>query len=281
MAAPTTNARGAGYWNGAVGHNWVALQSLIGDVFTSVTKLSFDAAAARPGDRVVDIGCGTGDTLLEFAGVVGPSGAVLGVDISVPMLGFAEHRVKESGYTNISFARADATTYAFEPHSADLVYSRFGVMFFDDPVKAFANIRGGMKASGRLVFVCFRTMPESSWYQVPLEAARPHLPPQPPADPMAPGMFTFASEPRVRSILASAGFHDIQVKAADVPMHGKDVEHAMTFATQVGPVSALLAAGSEEQRKIATDAVQKALAASLGADGRGLGVGLWLVSALA
>jgi len=281
MAAPTTNPRGAGYWNSAAGHSWVALQSLIGDVFTSVTKLSFDAAAAKPGDRVVDIGCGTGDTLLDFAGVVGPAGAVLGVDISVPMLGFAEHRVREAGYANISVARADATTYAFEPHAADLVYSRFGVMFFDDPVTAFANIRTGMKAGGRLVFVCFRTMPESSWYRVPLEAARPHLPPLPPADPTAPGMFTFASEPRVRTILASAGFHDIQVKAADVPMHGKDVERAMTFATQLGPVAALLAAGSDEQRKIATDAVRRALAASLGADGRGLGVGLWLVSARA
>lgn len=150
MAAPTTNARGAGYWNSAAGHNWVALQSVIGEVFTSVTKLSFDAAAAKPGDRVIDIGCGTGDTVLDFANVVGPSGAVLGVDISVPMLGFAEHRASESGNANISFARADATTYAFEPDWADLVYSRFGVMFFDDSVKAFANIRSGMKAGGRV-----------------------------------------------------------------------------------------------------------------------------------
>lgn len=116
---------------------------------------------------------------------------------------------------------------------------------------------------------------------MPLEAARPHLPPQPPSDPLAPGMFTFASEPRVRKILEGAGFHDIQIKAADVPMHGKNVEHAMTFTTQVGPVSALLAAGSEQQRKIATDAVRNSLAASLGADGHGLGAGLWLVSASA
>jgi SAM-dependent methyltransferase len=281
MAAPPNNARGAGYWNSSAGHNWVALQALIGDVFTSVTRVSLDAAAARPDERVIDIGCGTGDTALDFARVVGPAGAVLGVDISVPMLGFAEHRAKQSGYVNISFARADATTYAFEPRSADLVYSRFGVMFFDDPVKAFANMRSGMKPDGRLVFVCFRTMPESPWYRVPLDAARPHLPPLPPADPTAPGMFSFASEPRVRGILEDAGFHDIQIKATDVPMHGNNVDQAMTFATQLGPVSALLAAGSEQQRTTATEAVRKSLAASLGADGRGLGVGLWLVSASA
>ena len=155
-----------------MGHAWVSQQAVISDVFTSVTSVSFKAAAAKPGEHVVDIGCGTGDTLLDFARVVGSSGAALGVDVSVPMLGFARHRAAEAGYGNVSCALADATNYAFEPRWADLVYSRFGVMFFDDPVKAFTNIRGGMKPGARLVFVCFRTMPESPWFRVPIEAAR-------------------------------------------------------------------------------------------------------------
>jgi len=278
---PTPTPRGADFWNSTMGHAWVAQQAVISDVFTSVTSVSFSAAAAKPGEHVVDIGCGTGDTLLDFAKAVGRSGAVLGVDVSVPMLGFAEHRVAAAGYGNVSCALADATTYAFEPRWADLVYSRFGVMFFADPVKAFANIRSGMKPSARLVFICFRTMPESPWFRVPIEAARAHLPPQPTADPLAPGMFSLAREERVRQILAEAGFREIVLEAADVPMHGKDVVQSMAFITQAGPLPAILENGSEEQQARATEAVRNALAANIGPDGRGLRAGLWLVSALA
>jgi SAM-dependent methyltransferase len=281
MPESTPNTRGAEFWNSTMGHAWVAQQAVISDVFASVTAVSLDAAAAKPGERVVDIGCGTGDTLLVFARVVGPSGAVLGVDVSEPMLGFAKHRAAEAGLGNVTCALADATSYAFEPRWADLVYSRFGVMFFDDPVRAFTNIRGGMKANGRLAFVCFRTMPESSWFRVPIEAARPHVPPQPPVDPSAPGMFSFAREERLRGILTDAGFRKVELEAIDVPIHGKDVTQSMAFITQAGPLPALLENASAEQLMPATEAVRNALAANLGADGRGLHVGLWLASALA
>jgi ubiquinone/menaquinone biosynthesis C-methylase UbiE len=281
MAAPTPNPRGAEFWNSTMGHAWVSQQAVISDVFTSVTSVSLDAAAARLGEHVIDIGCGTGDTLLAFAKVVGQSGAVLGVDVSAPMLDFAKHRAAEATLNNAAFALADATSYAFEPRWADLVYSRFGVMFFDDPVRAFTNIRGGMKAGGRLVFVCFRSMPESPWFRVPIEAARPHVPPQPPVDPLAPGMFSLAREERLGGILTEAGFREMSLKATNVPIHGKDTTQSMAFLTNAGPLSALLENASGEQRMRATEAVRNALAANIGADGRGLHVGLWLVSALA
>jgi hypothetical protein len=153
-------------------------------------------------------------------------------------------------------------------------------MFFEDPVRAFTNIRSGMKPGGRLVFVCFRSMPESPWFSVPIEAARPHLPPRPPVDPTAPGMFSFAREDRLHGILTEAGFREIAIKAADVPIHGKDITQSMAFITQAGPLPALLETASDEQRARVTDAVRKALAAKLGADGKGLHVGLWLVWAL-
>jgi SAM-dependent methyltransferase len=263
-----------------MGHAWVSQQGVISDVFTSVTSVSLDAARVQPGEHVIDIGCGTGDTVLTLARAVGQSGAVLGVDVSVPMLDFARHRAVEAKLGNTAFALADATDHAFQSRWADLVYSRFGVMFFEDPVKAFTNIRSGIKPGGRLVFVCFRTMPESSWFRVPIEAARPHLPPQPTVDPTAPGMFSFAREDRLHSILTEAGFLEIATKAANVPIHGKDITQSMAFITQAGPLPALLETASDEQRARATDAVRKALAAKLGADGRGLHVGLWLVSAL-
>jgi SAM-dependent methyltransferase len=264
-----------------MGHSWVSQQAVISDVFTSVTSVSLDAAGVGPGEHVIDIGCGTGDTLLAFANAVGPSGAVLGVDVSVPMLDFAKYRALEARLSNAAFALADATNYLFEPRWADLVYSRFGVMFFEDPIRAFTNIRSGMKAGGRLVFVCFRTMPESSWFSVPIEAARPYAPPQPPADPTAPGMFSFAREERLRGILTEAGFREIAVKATDVPIHGKDIAQSMAFITQAGPLPAFLENASDEQRERATDAVRNALAAKIGTDGRGLHAGLWLVSASA
>ncbi len=277
----TPNSRGAAFWNSAMGHSWVSQQAVISDVFTSVTAVSLDAAALKTGEHVIDIGCGTGDTLLAIARVVGSSGAVLGVDVSVPMLDFARHRAADAGFGNAAFALADAASYAFEPRWADLVYSRFGVMFFEDPVGAFTNIRGGMKAGGRLLFVCFRTMPESSWFHVPIEAARPHAPPQQPVDPTAPGMFSFAREERLRGILTEAGFREIAVKATDVPIHGKNITQSMAFITQAGPLPALLENASDEQRERATEAVRHALAARIEADGRGLHVGLWLVSASA
>lgn len=281
MPTPTPNPRGAEFWNSIMGHSWVSQQAVISDVFTSVTSVSLDAAAAKPGEHVIDIGCGTGDTLLAFGKVVGPSGAVLGVDVSVPMLNFAKHRAAEATLRNAAFALADATSYAFERRWADLVYSRFGVMFFDDPIRAFTNIRSGTKTGGRLVFVCFRTMPESPWFRVPIEAARPHVPPQPPVDPLAPGMFSLAREERLRDVLTEAGFREVALKAINVPIHGKDTTQSMAFITQAGPLPALLENASGEQRTRATEAVRDALAANIGADGRGLHVGLWLVSALA
>ena len=281
MPSPTPNPRGAEFWNSTMGHAWVSQQSVISDVFTSVTSVSLEAAAAKLGEHVIDIGCGTGDTLLAFAKAVGPSGAVLGVDVSAPMLDFAKHRAAEATLSNAAFALADATSYAFEPSWADLVYSRFGVMFFDDPIRAFTNIRSGMKAGGRLVFVCFRTMPESPWFRVPIEAARPHVPPQPPVDPLAPGMFSLGREERLGGILTEAGFREVALKATNVPIHGKDTTQSMAFITQAGPLPALLENASDEQRIRATEAVRNALAANIGTDGRGLHVGLWLVSALA
>ena len=281
MSRPTPNPRGAAFWNSTMGHAWVSQQAVISDVFTSVTSVSLVAAAAKQGEHVIDIGCGPGDTLLAFARAVGPSGDALGVDVSVPMPEFARHRAAEAGLANVTCALADATTYAFEPRRANLVYSRFGMMFFDDPIKAFTNIRSAMKMGGRLVFVCFRTMPESPWFRVPLEAARPHVPPQPPVDPLAPGMFSLAREDRLRGVLTEAGFREIALNATDVPIHGKDTTQSMAFLTQAGPLPALLENAADEQRKRATEAARNTLAAQIGADGRGLHVGLWLVSASA
>ena len=282
MSEPSTvNRTGFDYWNNEAGRQWVAQQELIDSLFEPVTAAIVTAAAPRPGERVVDVGCGTGTTVLELAKRVGPRGSVLGVDISAPMLGLAQKRAVDGSHANVTFVEADATTYAFNRNSTNLVFSRFGVMFFDEPVKAFANIRAGMNFGGRLAFVCFRPMVESPWYRIPIEAAKAHLPPLPPVDPDAPGMFTFAKKERLLGILSEAGYHGIEMKPTDVPINARTLDRALAFMAHVGPVPRMLEAGSDEQRQKAEAAVRDALAANLGADGNGLTIGVWLVSARA
>jgi ubiquinone/menaquinone biosynthesis C-methylase UbiE len=132
-------------------------------------------AQARPGEHVVDIGCGTGASSIALAEHVGPSGQVLGVDVSAPMLARAAERLPPGA--PIKFVRADATTAQFQPASFDLLFSRFGVMFFAEPARAFANLRTALKPGGRLVFACWRKFDENGWLQVPLRAAQEHVPP--------------------------------------------------------------------------------------------------------
>ena len=280
MPDPSTiNRAGLDYWNNEAGRRWVAQQELIDSLFEPVTAATIAAAAPRPGEHVVDVGCGTGTTVFALAERVGPRGNVLGIDISAPMLELARQRAAHGQRANVSFVEADATGHAFDRESVDLVFSRFGVMFFDDSVKAFANLRGATTPRGRLAFVCFRPMVESPWYRIPIEAATPHLPPLPPIGPDAPGMFTFARKERLQGILSEAGYRSIDMTPADVPINARTLDRALAFMTHVGRVADMLAAGSEERRQTAEAAVRDALAANIGADGDGLTIGVWLVSA--
>ena len=280
MSEPSSvNRTGFDYWNNEAGRQWVAQRELIDSLFEPVTAAIVDAAAPKLGERIVDIGCGTGTTAFELAKRVGSRGSVLGIDVSAPMLKLAQERAAAGKYANVFIVDADATNYAFSRNSVDLVFSRFGVMFFDEPVKAFANIRSGMNFGGRLAFVCLRPMIESSWYRIPIEAAKPHLPPLPSVAPDAPGMFTFAKKERLQGILSDAGFHGIKMKPADVPINARTLDRALAFMTHIGPVTRMLEAGSHEQRQRAEAAVRDALAANIGANGSGLRIGVWLVSA--
>jgi len=275
------NLVGFDYWNSDAGRQWVTQQELIDSFLVPVTNATISVARPQPGERIVDVGCGTGATVFQLADCVGPSGHVTGIDISAPMLDWARQRLKADRRANVSFVEADATSHAFAPASVDLMFSRFGVMFFDDPVKAFANMRTALKPGGRMVFVCFRAMPESSWFHLPIEAARPHLPALPPVDPEAPGGHTFAHRARLEGILSQAGYHDVTMTARDVPVGAGSVEHALMYHTRVGPIARLMNAGSVEQRAQAEAAMRKALEGNIGTDGNALTLGVWMVGARA
>ena len=180
-------AEQAAYWNGPGGDGWLAAYERIQRSLADIGDIGLAAAAPRHGEHVIDIGCGTGGTTAALAHAVGIAGHVLGVDISQTLIEAARaHRLE-----NATFVVGDAATHPFKAEAYDLVYSRFGVMFFADPVSAFRNIRRALKPTGRLAFIAWRTPQENPWGTVPARAAQPFLPPQPRPGPEDPGQFSF------------------------------------------------------------------------------------------
>jgi ubiquinone/menaquinone biosynthesis C-methylase UbiE len=268
------------FWNGPTGQKWARHQSDMDRNLADIGAAAMALADAQLGERVLDIGCGNGATSLMLAEMVGPSGEVMGVDVSQPMLEIARSRVT---MPNVRFIEADAAVYPFAP-DRDLIFSRFGVMFFVEPAAAFANIRKAAMRGGRLAFVCWRKMEENEWTMLPWRAAKPLLPEQKPADPHAPGPFAFADRDRTRAILADAGFRDIVIAPFNGQMHlGSSSEYAAVQLTSLmGPTSRALKDVDEATRAKVREAVAKAMAAFQGsAPEIAPGIACWLVSAKA
>jgi SAM-dependent methyltransferase len=245
----TANADQIEYWNGPPGEKWVKNQQVMDASLASATAGLLSLAAIKPGERILDIGCGSGQISLLGADAAGAAGQVTGVDISRPLLALARRRAE--GRANIGFIEADAATHPFAPEH-DLLISRFGVMFFDDPPRAFANLRKAAKPGGRLAFVCWRPVAENEYAAMPFEIAKPLMPPLPPADPHAPGPFALADADRLRVILAGAGFCDITITRHDglMPM-GTTPEQAGIQATSLGPTArALRTFGEDVQARV-------------------------------
>lgn len=282
--APISNADQIAYWNDAAGPHWVALQQRTDAVFAQVTDAALDFANPTPGEHVLDIGCGCGATVLQLARRVSPGGSVAGVDISKVMLEVAGERTRSEKLENVTLLLADAATHPFEAGAFDLAFSRFGVMFFDDPVGAFANIRRSLRPGGRLAFVSWLPLSENPWFLVPFTAAQPHLPPQPPKDPHAPGPFALADPERVREILEAAGFSGVDVVRHDTAMRlggPNELASAAHLATRIGPVTRALLGAHASVRDVAEGAILEELRKHEGPDGIILPGSVWLVSATA
>jgi len=234
-----TNADQIAYWNGQTGRKWAEDADQMDAMMRTQTEAVLAAAVPSEGESVLDIGCGSGGTTLALAAAVGPSGLVTGIDISHPMLAVARERAK--GRSNIHFLEVDASTHALPVASVDLIFSKFGVMFFADPEQAFRNIRRAARPGARLAFICWRTLHENPFATVPMGIAMKHLPPQPPPDPTAPGPFAFADPVRVGHILTEAGFQTPAFAAFDTTMViGKTAAGAATEAVRAGMASRLL-----------------------------------------
>ncbi len=266
------------YWNGPAGQRWVEAQESMDRNMASITAALLPHVGAKMGEAVLDIGCGCGTTTLAYADAVGPDGRVVGLDISAPMLGLARTRAQRK---NVAFIEADAADSPFKPEY-DAVASRFGVMFFDDPPAAFANIHKALKPGGRLAFVCWRAMPENVWAFAPFAAARDLLPEQPPPDPNAPGPFAFADSARLRSILETAGYKNVKIEKLDTVMHmAKSAEDAARFTLGIGPLSRAAAGLDDATRAKIVDRVAVAMKKYETPAGVSPPAACWLVSASA
>jgi len=272
------NADQKKFWDGPTGQKWVEHQADMDRNLTDANAGVLRLAAAKPGERVLDIGCGAGQTSYLLAAAVGPGGHVTGVDISSPLLGAARSHAPK----NAEFIHADAAFHSFKPEY-DLIFSRFGVMFFDDPAEAFTNIHKAAKPGARLAFVCWRPVPENQWVIAPAMAAQPFLPPSPPPDPLAPGPFAFADPKRVEAILTKAGFKNLKIEKLDGHMHlGNSAAEAAYQMTQIGPLSRALNEVEDEAVKEKVRAAVTAAFEGMKKDGEVAPViACWLVSASA
>jgi SAM-dependent methyltransferase len=274
------NAGQIGLWNDATGKTWAMLHERLDRQIAPIGQAAMAKAAFQPGERVLDVGCGCGETTVEIAGRVAP-GEVLGADVSGMLLDIAREAAKAKGANNVRFIEADAQAHAFPAGGFDVLFSRFGVMFFDDPPTAFANLRKALKPGGRLAFCCWRTPPENEWMSLPLRSAAHLLPPPQPGDPDAPGPFAFADKGRVASILASAGFDGVTIEPLDLEIGADSLEDSVAISLRVGPLGSTLRQieASDQLKRDVEDALRRALAPHLKGGLIRLPAAVWIVSA--
>ena len=246
-------------WNGPAGRAWVEVQDLLEQTLRPIGDLLLETAFAQEPKStvsVLDVGCGPGATTLAAARRLGAKGRCVGLDISDPMIAAARARAEREG-SAATFIRADAQTYAFEPASFDVIISRFGVMFFDDPIQAFTNLRHATADGGVMRLIVWRSAADNPFMTTAERVAAPLLPNLPLRHPEGPGQFALADQDRISSILAKSGWTEIVIRPADIPCTLPEKE-LIRYLTRMGPVGRALEGADEATRARVTEAVRPA-----------------------
>jgi SAM-dependent methyltransferase len=280
LASPGANDAMFDYWNNRNGEVWVRFQAQLDRQLEPLGAAAVAALAPSAGEAILDVGCGCGDTTVRLGAAVGPSGRVVGADISHPILEVARRRPRSSPGLPVEFHALDAQTADLGEAAFDAVFSRFGVMFFSDPVAAFVNLRRALKPAGRLAFVCWRPLAENPWMGAPMAAAAHLLPPQPASDPLEPGPFAFADAERVRGILTTAGFAEVRISPFDTRVGRAGLEDTVSLNLNIGPLARALRE-SPDAREAVTEAVRSAMAAHVTSEGVLMPAAVWIVTAKA
>ena len=280
---PAANPNPTHDWDGATGDNWVEHQMRLDRMLQPFGDAALSAANVQAGEHILDVGCGAGTTSFALSIAAGVRGRVVGVDISPQLIARAKADRKPDA--PVAFELADAATAPWAADSFDLLFSRFGVTFFGDPVAAFTHMRCALKPGGRLTFVCWRGAQENDWVRLPMAAIRDLVVP-PKTDPEAPGPFAFGDPARVERILLASGFTDAILSPLDASIpyghgatHDDAVEDALRLSFAVGPLARALAGQPEDIRARAADAVRAAFAARPGGTSVLIDGAAWIVTA--
>ncbi|HEY7323313.1 MAG TPA: class I SAM-dependent methyltransferase [Streptosporangiaceae bacterium] len=280
----TANREQTAHWNSEAGAgHWVTHQARHDRMLEPFLSMILAEAAIRPGDQVLDVGCGCGATTRAAARLAAPA-VVAGIDLSAGMLAQARADSQSAQLSNVSLVQGDAQVYPLKPASFDVVISRFGLMFFDDPVAAFTNLRQAAKPGGRIVFVCWQQMTANPWLLIPGAALAEHVPLPAPGAPDAPGMFALADVDRMRGILADAGWSAVSATPVTTSVlvgGGGTVEETVEFLRGGSMARSALANADPVTERRAVASVRSALIPYADSEGVHLDAAVWLVRALA
>jgi SAM-dependent methyltransferase len=273
------NAEQVKTWDGESGLHWAEHQDHYDAMLSRLTPGLIAAADISAADQVLDVGCGCGETT-RIAGRRASAGTALGVDLSGPMLERARARAETDGLGNVRFERADAQETVFPAETFDRVLSRFGVMFFDDPRAAFANLRRSTRPGGRIAFLCWREIGRNEHFAVPFGAVATVVSPPDLGEPGAPGPFSLADPARIRDLLGAAGYDDIAIEPVTEPVRvGANAEDAIRFLWGTPVAREMLAQADEDTVAKGVAALREALTPYETSEGLFLGSAAWLVTA--
>jgi ubiquinone/menaquinone biosynthesis C-methylase UbiE len=273
------------FWNEVLAPKFIKFKHILVDGLSHHSAAIFPSLPVRPGDQVLDVGCGFGDTALQLAGLVGPTGSVIGIDCCDAFLDLARRDLRAKGLANVSFVRGDAEI-ALPTSQFDFVFSRFGTMFFANPVAGLRNMRKALRPGGRMVHIVWRERADNPWLSMAKDVVLRFLPPPgPDAQSCGPGPFSMSDEATVRAMMTAAGYEAIEFRRVDAPvLVGKDVQDAIAFQLAIGPAGEVFReAGAEAEQK--RPQIEAALAEAINrqkiaADGIVMDSSSWVISAI-
>ncbi len=275
------------YWNGKAGKKWASLANNQDTLLGKLGEVTMDAAGLSNGQSVLDIGCGSGGSTFEISRRIGSDGTVWGVDISKPMLDIAIARLTSHDIGNVRLSEADVTTFDFTNHSFDIAFSRFGVMFFEDPVASFSSIANSLKSNGRLAFCCWRSLSKNEWFELPLNVGLKYCDQDNQVDPMdaaghsyTPGPMAFKDKDIIDKILSDSGFSAISIKdLKSTLVVGLTPTIAANNLISIGPLSRLLLNYDDQTKALVQTELEQQLMQHVTSEGVTLKSNVWIITA--